>query len=87
MSIQFERPMNEATEKLIKEMFKEKVAAIDEQTALINSNYIAGTDMKQIANTANQPASVVLHDEGEIKTMSDGTQYRVDPKGWRRITP
>jgi hypothetical protein len=37
MSIDFIRPMNKETVKLIKELFKEKVEAMDEYTALINS--------------------------------------------------
>lgn len=87
MSIQFEQPMNEATRKMMEEMFKESITAMDERTALISAMEFNAADLKKLANAAGQPAELHLHEEGEIKTMSDGTQYRVDPKGWRRITP
>jgi len=39
----------------------------------------------KIANTARQPVSVELNEQGEIKTMSDGTKYQVTPSGWKKI--
>lgn len=87
MIIQFENPMNEATRQLMNDLFKDRVAAMDDKTALINACEFTALDMKKLANAAGQPAELHIHEEGEIKTMSDDTQYRVDPKGWRHLTP
>ena len=87
MSIQFERPMNEETRKMMEEFFRQDIVSMDDRMALINSAMFEAGKLKALANAANQPCTVELHEEGEIKTMSDGTQYRVTPQGWRRITP
>lgn len=78
--------MNPETFSLIQEKFSEKIEAMDEKTVLLKQfNEIKQSDMKEIANTANQPVSVELHGNGEIKTMSDGTEYEVTPQGWQKI--
>jgi hypothetical protein len=41
--------------------------------------------MKELANLAEQPVTVELHGEGEIKTMADGTQYQVTRLGWVKV--
>ena len=86
MSIQFERPMNEETRRMIEEMFSQNVAAMDDKTVLVNEFRCLSNEMTALANTAKQPVCVEIHGDGEIKTMSDGTQYRVTPQGWRKIT-
>ena len=84
MSINFE---HEATPEAIEKMrqaFGEAVASDGRQFLYDNMREIKQTDMKAIANAAKQPAVVELHEQGEIKTMADGTQYEVTPTGWRR---
>ena len=41
--------------------------------------------MGELANKAEQPVTVELHGEGEIKTMADGTQYQVTRRGWVKV--
>lgn len=87
MSIQFDDPVNEETRQRIREAFGEAVAS-DEKTFLFdNMREIHQKTMKEIANTAKQPATVGLHRQGEIVTLSDGSRYEVTPRGWRRIEP
>ena len=82
--MQFDEPMNDDTRKMIEEMFPG--APLDERTALINfNNGIDGRQMKAISNTARQPVKVSLVGEGEVKTLSDGTQYQVTNKGWIKL--
>jgi len=86
MSMNFNDPMNPETAALIKEMYGEKIAAMDGKTVLLKQlNEIKQSDMKEITNTANQPLSVEINGLGEIKTMSDGTKYRVTARGWQRV--
>jgi len=75
---------NEVREKIL-EMFSEDVAGMDEKTALINKTEFTQRGMKELANIAKQPATLEIHNEGDVKTMSDGTQYRVTPTGWVKI--
>jgi hypothetical protein len=77
--------MNEATDSMIREIFRDDLVAMDEKTALVNRNEFQQKLMKEIANTAEQPATLELNGEGDIKTMSDGTRYRVTPDGWRKL--
>lgn len=85
MSMQFDQPVNDEAFKKIVETFGEPVAH-DRQTFLFDRmGAIKQRLMTEIANAAKQPAAVELHGEGEIKTMSDGTRYRVTPTGWQKI--
>lgn len=86
MSMSFTQPVNDETyAKIIKE-FGEPVAH-DRKTFLFDHpKVIKQQIMKEIANAAKQPATVAVHGHGDIKTMSDGTQYRVTPQGWQKIT-
>ena len=86
MSMSFDNPMNEVTKKLIEAMYGEDIAAIDDKMGLIdNMTPIHSKEMRYVAHTAKQPATVTIHDEGDIVEMSDGTKYRVGPNGWRRF--
>lgn len=87
MSMSFQNPLNdEAYAKIVKE-FGEPIAVDGERKTLLfdRIGQINQQVMKEIANTAKQPATVGMHGEGEIKTMSDGTQYRVTPQGWQKL--
>ena len=86
MSMQFDEPMNEETAKRIKEMFGEKIAVMDDRNVLLEKlAELHQQEMKIVANTAEQPVTVNIHDEGDIVTMSDGTRYRVTAQGWRKV--
>lgn len=85
MSMSFDKEVNEKTKALIKEMFGEP-AAEDGKTFLFDEmRSFRQQEMKEIANAANQPATVGIHGEGEIVTMSDGTEYKATPQGWRKV--
>lgn len=86
MSMNFQDPVNDATLKKIAEEFGDKVVTHDRKTFLLNDvGAIHQRLMKQIANEAKQPVAVEMHDQGDIKVMSDGTRYRVTPQGWQKI--
>jgi len=85
MSINFDDPMNDETFRTIRENFAEQLVAMDEKTALVNNLEFTQQSMKDIANMAGQPATLEMHGEGEIKTMSDGTRYRVTRDGWVKL--
>ena len=87
MSIQFRDPMNEATKAKLCELFKNAIVALDEKTALVNSQHFNSRDLMDIARTAQQPLELNIYSDGETKTLSDGTQYRVTKKGWQKIAP
>lgn len=85
MSMNFNKPVNDEALSRIKEIYGDPVAN-DRMTLLFDKmKEIRQPDMKEIANLAGQPVSVEVHEEGETKTMSDGTRYQVTPKGWRKI--
>ena len=73
-------------------MFGDDIKAMDERTALFESEMekmqqvFSQKEMKKLANTAKQPVSVELNELGDIKTMSDGTEYALTSKGWRKLT-
>jgi hypothetical protein len=86
MSMSFHHPVNNEALAKIMEEFGDKVVTHDRKTFLLaNVDTINQKLMKEIANTAKQPATVELCNEGEIKTMSDGTRYRVTARGWQKI--
>lgn len=86
MAMNFQDPVNNEAFAKIFEEFGDKVVANDRKTFLLNDvGAIHQKLMKEIANTAKQPATVEVCGEGEIKTMSDGTRYRVTPQGWQKI--
>ena len=86
MSMQFEKPMDEETAKRIKEMFGDNITVMDKKNVLLERlSEIHQKEMKAIANKAEQPVTVNIHDKGDIVTMSDGTKYQVTQKGWRKV--
>jgi len=85
MSMNFQNPVSEELAAKITEEFGQPVAT-DRKTFLFDQmKQIDQRLMKQIANEAKQPVSVEVNGEGDIKTMSDGTQYRVTPQGWQKL--
>jgi len=84
MSINFNEPVNEATNSLIKELFGVPKAD-DRKTYLFDElNTIWGNKMKRLTNQAQQPVTVEANSIGDIKTMADGTRYRVTHTGWEK---
>lgn len=87
MSMNFNEAMNPEVIAMLKEKMGDQIVDMDEHTVLFdNLKVISQPDMRQIANTARQPVSIELNDEGEIKTMSDGTKYKCTVNGWRKVT-
>lgn len=86
MSMSFQDPVNPEALAKIMEEFGDKVVTHDRKTFLLDKVDVLNQQvMKGIANAAKQPATVEMCAEGEIKTMSDGTRYRVTPTGWQKI--
>ena len=85
MSISFQDDINPEARELLMERFKDHLVAMDARRALINHHAFDAATLGDIARAAQQPATLEIHAEGEIKTMSDGTQYRVTNQGWRKI--
>ena len=85
MSINFDNEANPATRELIEKLFGKPVADDRKHFLMDQMRVIDQKLMKQVANTAKQPARVELHEIGEIKTLDDGTRYEVTARGWRKI--
>jgi len=87
MSIQFDGPIDaEARAELIKLIGRNVLVDDGQNFLLSNENEtILQFQMAQVANAAKQPVKVMLHDEGDVIEMRDGTKYRVTPNGWRKI--
>ena len=87
MSISFEENMNDETRELIEKQFGDKIKLMDKKNVLLErlNEGFKQDDFKEIANTAKQPVTLELHGGGEIKTMSDGTQYQVTKSGWVKV--
>lgn len=78
------QPNAEATS-FMQGLFGNPVAG-DGQSFLYESVEIEPQAMQELAVKAQQPVTVELHAEGEIKTMADGTQYQVTKRGWRKVS-
>ena len=87
MSINFNEPVGPEAESMLKKLFGDPVAS-DAKTFLYDQQLVLEQKlMTELAKKAKQLVPVELNSEGEIKIMSDGTQYQVTPKGWRKIAP
>ena len=82
-SVNFPNPLNSEQISFMLEMLG-RPDAHDGQTFLFSSQSISNAN--RLANVVQQPVAVELHAEGEIKTMADGTQYRVTRSGWRKVS-
>jgi len=86
MSMNFNQDLNPEAVSMIEEMYGDKVAAIDDRTVLLDSFVEASRhQMTELANTAKQPVVIEINEPNEIKTMQDGTKYKVTPSGWVKI--
>ena len=85
MSIQFEKEITNEQQDMIRRIFVENVAMIDEKNVLLNKLEVLDQKvMKDIANEVKQPITVSFHTEGDIVKMMDGTEYIVTKQGWRK---
>lgn len=84
MSMSFQNELTEDKQSFVRDILKEQVVAIDERTALLKGELLQ-SKMKQVANELNEPVSVELNEVGEIKTMSDGSRYKVTKQGWLKL--
>ena len=85
MSVNFEKPLSDEQQEIVKEFFGERLETMDEQTALLNTNQLFGNEMCNLARELNQVVTAELNQGGEIKTLSDGSRYQVTPEGWRKL--
>jgi hypothetical protein len=85
MSISFNQPLSEEGQRLLNELFGKPKASDGRSFLYDDIVEINQKDMKELANKAQQPATVELHGEGKIKTMADGTQYQVTRRGWVKV--
>ena len=85
MSMTFDRDLNPEAVSMIDEMFGDSVKVIDERNVLLDSFEAGRREMTELANIAKQPVVIEINEPGEIKTMLDGTQYKVTPQGWVKI--
>ncbi len=85
MSMNFDNPINKEQQGFIRELLGDKLEAIDEKTALFDAREVFSQDVSKIATKLNQRVTVELNEPGEIKEMSDSTQYRVTPQGWKKL--
>jgi hypothetical protein len=83
VSINFQEPVNNEALAKLAEAFGQPVAT-DKKTFLYDR--ISAIDqriMKEIANTAKQPAAVELNENGSVKIV-DGVRWRLTTAGWVR---
>lgn len=85
MSINFEEPMSDEARALMKELFGEPDVEDDRHALFSKRLTMVQQDMSKLANVAKQPVTVEVHELGEVKTMSDGTRYKVTPGGWVKL--
>jgi len=85
MSMSFKNPLTEEDSEFLRERLGDMIEAMDEHTVLLNSKEIKQLEMKEVANRTNQVVTVEVNDLDEVKTMSDGTQYKVTASGWKKL--
>ena len=85
MSINFQQPPSAESIAMMERMFGKPEVKSDREFLYSKLNKIEQAQMSELARTAKQPVTVELHNDGEIKTMSDGTKYRVSASGWVKV--
>ena len=84
--MQFERELTPDEQDELAAAFADGMVAIDEKQALLDW-FGEDDEIKRetFEKRLSQKINVGALAEGEIRTMSDGTQYQVTTKGWRKI--
>lgn len=85
MSIQFDKPISDEQQDFVRKMFGDRVAAMDSKTVLLGKTQFLQSEMKKLANETRQVVTLEVNGEGDIKTLSDGSRYKVTERGWKRI--
>ena len=86
MSMNFKDPIDGETQSMIKEMFGEHIVDMDDKTTLFNRGMdMLQSDFKKIANKSKQVVEVEINDVGDVKKMSDGSEYKCSIDGWIKI--
>lgn len=85
MSLNFSNPVDSLIKARIKEALGEPVAADDRTFLFDKMKSVEQRLMKEVANAAAQPAVLEMNDIGDIKTLDDGTQYKLTADGWRLL--
>jgi len=83
MSVNFEKPMNDAAKSQLKELFGEHVVQDNYKTLYDRMGVLEVKKMSRLARTAEQPVSVELNDIGDTKKMSDGSTWILTEDGWK----
>lgn len=85
MSIQTPEPMNEEARSMLKEMFGDAVAE-DKKTILFHDmKGMNNRNMGDVARAAGQVVTAELNEIGDVKELSDGSQYKLETNGWKKI--
>ena len=85
MSMNFEKPLTDENQEFLREFIGEDIVALDEKTVLFRTRNVNQQAVSHIADMVNQVATVEINGLGEIKTLSDGSQYQVTAHGWKKI--
>jgi len=85
MSINFNDTPNPLAKEFMEKMFGQAKFTDGKSFLYDGMKEIESVFIGELANMAKQPVTMELHGEGEIKTMSDGTQYYVTRRGWVKV--
>lgn len=85
MSINFKEDLSDSQQAMIQKLFGREVEAMDKRIVLLNTREVLRSDMSEVARETNQVVELELNEEGDIKTLSDGSKYRVTKEGWKKI--
>ena len=87
MSIRFDEPMSDGAKAAIEEFFG-KPQYLDSRTALFDRP-VAGMrkHFTYLANIAQQPAHISIHDVGDVVEMDDGLYRLTNKDGWVLYEP
>lgn len=83
-SIKFTERLRPDQIKFVKHFLE--VVAVDEYQALTDIQKMEREDLSQLSRNLMQVVNIELHDEGDIKTMSDGTCYLLEKDGWKELS-
>ncbi len=83
MSINFQDVITEEQSEALQEMFN--VEAHDRKTFLVNETEFEQKKLSKVARMTNQIAQLELNTSGEIKELSDGSKYKLEKTGWKKL--
>ena len=83
MSVKLSRPMNQDQMQAMSELLEPVFA--DESNMLFDRLEVNSQGFRKAANELGQVIEVELNDIEDIKTMADGSRYRVTDSGWEKL--